>query len=302
MLVSHLMPVWRPRTTWLHSAVRTALAQTDANVELVVVDDGNPEPVEPLLEPFRDDPRLRVVRIEHGGLSVARNAAFAAARGELIRYVDADDEIPPDSTAKLAALAAAHPGAIAYGATMFCDEELRPRWLMTSRARGDAIETSVLSRFTVRITAMVFPRDVHAAAGPWDPDLGTAVDWEWTVRALEHAPVVGTTDLVAYYRRHGDGHTADHAAGTRTANAVVDRYFARHPERRGTAFERRARARIDATEARVALTHGRPRAALAPLGRALRASPRALLDELAVGAEPAQQLLRHRARRVPSES
>jgi glycosyltransferase involved in cell wall biosynthesis len=65
-LVSLVMPVWRPRRDWLLQAVRSALAQRDCELELIVVDDGNPEPIDELLAEVRD-PALRIVRAPHGG-------------------------------------------------------------------------------------------------------------------------------------------------------------------------------------------------------------------------------------------
>ena len=298
VLVSHLMPVWKPRPEWLRAAVRGVLDQEGANVELIVVDDGNDEPVAPLLDDI-GDPRLRVVRIPHGGASAARNAGLEHARGELIRYADADDYLPPRSTATLVALAAAHPGSIPYGATLFCDEDLRPRWLMTSDIQGDAAEACVLGRFTTRVPAMVFPRAVVEAAGPWDTTLPVSADWDWAVRIYERAPVVGIREPMIWYRKNATSITSNRAAGRETALIVLERYLHRHPDRRGTAFERRARARVDAAEARVALTRRRPRDAAAPLGRALRVSPRAVLDEVAATVGPARQLLARRARGVP---
>jgi glycosyltransferase involved in cell wall biosynthesis len=53
-LVSLVMPVWRPRPDWLLQAVRSALAQRDCELELIVVDDGNAEPLDALLAEVRD--------------------------------------------------------------------------------------------------------------------------------------------------------------------------------------------------------------------------------------------------------
>ena len=57
--VSLIMPVWRTPREWLREAVESALAEQDVDLELVVVDDGNEEPVERLLDGV-DDARLRV--------------------------------------------------------------------------------------------------------------------------------------------------------------------------------------------------------------------------------------------------
>ena len=135
-----VMPVWRPRPEWLREAVRTAL-DADVDLELIVVDDGNPEPVDALLDGV-DDPRVVHLRVPHGGVSHARNAGTARATGRFLRYVDADDVTAERSTERLLALA--RDGVIAYEDTLVCDEELRPVKSISSRLQGDvAVRTGM---------------------------------------------------------------------------------------------------------------------------------------------------------------
>src|SRR5438874_1905489 len=116
-LVSFVMSARQPRRDWFEAAVNSALSQENCELELLVVDDGSPEPVERLLQGI-DDPRLRVIRVDHGGISHARNAGIAEATGEHFRFIDADDVLEPGSTARLVRLAGEEPGgAVAYGAT-----------------------------------------------------------------------------------------------------------------------------------------------------------------------------------------
>src|SRR5512138_3142867 len=122
--VSLIMPVWRPRPDWLRDAVDSALGQRGVDLELIVVDDGNDVPVSDVLRDV-DDPRLRFVRISHGGVSRARNAGLAQARGDFVRFIDSDDLIDPASTERLLRLAG-HDGSIGYGATEYCDAQMRP--------------------------------------------------------------------------------------------------------------------------------------------------------------------------------
>lgn len=243
-LVSLIMPARQPRPDWFRAAVQSACAQRGVNVELIVVDDGSPEPVEALLGDV-DQQRVRVLRVGHGGPSHARNAGLRGARGEFIRYVDADDLLEPDSTARLTALASAAPGAaIAYGATMNCDAEMRPQSVMRSALRGWIAEDCLLYRFDVRCMSMVFPRAVVDAVGEWDVSLRHCQDWDYVLRALEHAPVRDDPQIATYYRRHGGAQTAKLAQALEFEPLVVDRYFERHPEQRGTRLERRARAQL----------------------------------------------------------
>jgi glycosyltransferase involved in cell wall biosynthesis len=274
-LVSHLLPAWNPRPDWLLAAVRSVLAQTGCELELVVVDDGSDVPVAELLAAVQDE-RLRVLRTDHGGVSRTRNTALAAARGDHVRFVDADDVVAPGSTARLLA---AGSDVIPYGATTFCDERLRPVWTMRCRVEGEAVEACLLGRFTVRIVSMLFPRRVVDAAGPFGEEFRVSSDWDYVLRALEAAPVRATEPTATYYRKHGSSITGDVAGGEAAAVLAVDRYFERHPERRGTRLERRARAGVDAMAARTLVSRRSFGRGARVAWRAAVADPAALAGE-----------------------
>jgi glycosyltransferase involved in cell wall biosynthesis len=278
-LVSLVMPAWRPKREWLRTAVISALSQRGCELEVLVVDDGSPERVAGLLA-RTSDPRLRVIEAPHGGASRARNAGVGAARGELIRFVDADDAFERDSTARLIRLIGNDPSVVAYGATMFCDEELRPIWKMTSSLEGEISEDVLLGRFTVRPQSLLFPRSLVEAAGGWDESFGVSEDWDFVLRVLERGRARGEHEVATYYRKHSSSLTADRADGRGAARRVVDAYFQRHPDQRGTRLERLARARLEATAARVDATHGRPLRASRSLARALSLDPGAVATEI----------------------
>jgi len=298
-LVSLVMPAWKPRREWLGQAVDAALGQTGCDFELIVVDDGSPQPVSELLAD-RQNTRLRVVRIDHGGASQAKNAGMAEARGDYLRFVDADDVIEPDSTARLLELTGGRDDVIAYGATLFCDEDLRPIWTMTSELEGDAVTACLLGRFTTRPHAFLFPRRVIDASGEWSSDLVVSEDWDFILRAVEHAPVRGTTAVVTRYRRHPGGATSDPVEAERGAQAVVDRYFERHPDERGTGLERRARARGLAHAGRVYATHGQIGKGLGQLGHSALLDPTAIATEVWQARGPLAAMARRRLRRGSS--
>lgn len=274
--VTLAMAVWRPQAEWLREAVTSALGQRDCAFELLVVDDGSPEPVEELLAEL-DDPRLRVVRIEHAGTAGARNAGIEHARGRLIRFLDADDVLEPGSTARLARLVGLREDVIAYGTTVVCDEELRPLRTIRSELSGDAVGPCLLGHFDVRHVSMLFPRRVVELAGPWVGAFHISEDWDFVLRALEHAEVRPDPEPATYYRRHGGSRTgvANVAAGERDRERVLQRFFERHPEQQGTSLARSAWAAAYLDRASAYAAVGERRKALRRLARAARLQPAA---------------------------
>jgi glycosyltransferase involved in cell wall biosynthesis len=93
--VSVITPAFNAGAT-LAQAVRSALAQTLADVEVLVVDDGSRQPAAGALVEISDR-RLRVLRSEiNRGVSVARNLGLRCAQAPLIAQLDADDLWRPD--------------------------------------------------------------------------------------------------------------------------------------------------------------------------------------------------------------
>lgn len=96
-LVSVLMPSFNSRNT-VERAIDSALLQTHADVEIVVIDDVSTDGSAEFIEArYRDEPRVRLFRQDrNGGPSRARNAAIAHSRGEWLALLDSDDAWLPD--------------------------------------------------------------------------------------------------------------------------------------------------------------------------------------------------------------
>ena len=233
------MPVWNTREEWLVEAVSSALGQRGCAVELVVVDDGSDTPVADQLSSVKDD-RLTVVRTGHLGASNARNVGLTIARGTHMRFIDSDDVITDRGTAHLLGLMGDDDTVITYGSTLVCDERLNPIARIETRVQGAAVTTCLLNRFDVSIHSLLFPRPVVEAAGPWDTSLTVSEDWDFVLRALEHASVRGDGTVATRYRTHDVMSSRDLAAGIAGYRRVVDRYFERHPDLEGTALQRHA--------------------------------------------------------------
>lgn len=98
---SVIMPCYN-RPSELRWAIRSVLDQTLANFELIVVDDDSANDVEQVIRSFTD-PRLHHIRNSvRLGAAGSRNRGIAAATGEYISFLDADDMYLPDRLNRLA--------------------------------------------------------------------------------------------------------------------------------------------------------------------------------------------------------
>ncbi len=91
-LVSVIMPVYNAEA-WLQRAIDSVLTQSHSELELIAVDDGSSDGSLRKLDAYAlTDSRVRVIRQSiNGGVAAARNAGIAAAHGEYIAFLDADD-------------------------------------------------------------------------------------------------------------------------------------------------------------------------------------------------------------------
>ncbi|GIJ06940.1 glycosyltransferase family 2 protein [Micromonospora andamanensis] len=108
--------VVRDRAVLLVNAVRSVLANTFEDFELVVVDDGSRTPVTTVLAEAKvaGDHRVRVVTQPPTGIAEARNLGLRTATGRYLTVLDSDDELTPDALAQLHRLLAETGGSWVY--------------------------------------------------------------------------------------------------------------------------------------------------------------------------------------------
>lgn len=94
--ISVIVPVYNVEP-YLRKCLDSIVNQTYRNLEIILVDDGSPDNCGAVCDEYAaSDSRIKVIHKENGGVSSARNAGLAAATGEWIGWVDADDWIEPD--------------------------------------------------------------------------------------------------------------------------------------------------------------------------------------------------------------
>ncbi len=95
--ISVIIPVYKVES-YLRQCLDSVVNQTYHNLQILLVDDGSPDNSGAICDEYasRDD-RIVVIHKNNGGVSSARNAGINAATGEWIYFVDADDQIEPET-------------------------------------------------------------------------------------------------------------------------------------------------------------------------------------------------------------
>ncbi|KNY26828.1 glycosyltransferase family 2 protein [Pseudobacteroides cellulosolvens] len=100
-LVSVIIPVYKVEE-YLNRCVKSVLAQTYRNLEVILVNDGSPDCCGEMCDGFaKIDRRVRVIHKKNGGLSDARNAGVEIASGEYLTFLDSDDWVHEEYIEKL---------------------------------------------------------------------------------------------------------------------------------------------------------------------------------------------------------
>ncbi len=99
-MVSVIMPVYNV-DRYLEKAIRSVLAQTFSNFELVLVDDGSTDKSAGICDSFLSYTNVTVLHIPNGGVAHARNTGLNTAKGKYVAFLDSDDWAEPDMLSQM---------------------------------------------------------------------------------------------------------------------------------------------------------------------------------------------------------
>lgn len=105
-MVTVVMPLYNAER-YVADAIASVAAQAGVDTELIVADDGSTDRSVEVAEAAAEKSggSVRLLKLEHGGVSKARNAALAEARGKYVMFLDADDMLMPDAIKRLTEVA-----------------------------------------------------------------------------------------------------------------------------------------------------------------------------------------------------
>ncbi len=174
--VSIIVPAYNAEAT-LAATLHSLLAQSHADFEIIVVDDGSTDGTAALAG-ATGDPRLRLVRQANRGLAGARNSGIHEARGKYIGFCDADDLWRAD---KLAAhvrhLDATPTVGLSYSGSALIDVAGLPMGLAQRPRLGPVSPDHIFLRNPVGNGSAAVMRRAALDAIAWRPADDPARDW-----------------------------------------------------------------------------------------------------------------------------
>jgi glycosyltransferase involved in cell wall biosynthesis len=192
-LVSAVIPAYQASRE-IPAALASVFAQTGADCEVIVVDDGSPDERElrEAIAPFRE--RIRLITQRNRGAGAARNTAIAEARGQFLAFLDAGDRWRPMFLERQLAYLERHPDR----AMVYCDAMLTgetplagTRVMEGAPPVGDVtLLTLIQQTCNVPMSTVVVRRDVVVAAGLFDQGLRRGQDYDLWLRLA--GPVSGS--------------------------------------------------------------------------------------------------------------
>ena len=192
---------------FIGEAIDSALAQTRAPLEVIVVDDGSTDGTAEVLAAYGD--RIRVLRQKNSGVAMARNAGIAAARGEYLAFLDSDDAWYPCKLERQMPRFDAEPslGLVHCGAETI-DSEGRTLKMSVDGMEGQVAEAMLrLDREVImpQGSSIVVPKRVAEDVGGFDARLPPSEDWDFCYRVAARYAVGYVAEVLVRYRLHGSG-------------------------------------------------------------------------------------------------
>lgn len=202
-LVSVVIPTYN-RGPMVTDAVASVLAQDYPAIETIVVNDGSSDDTPDRLSLLKD--RVTVMTQENRGVSAARNAGVAHARGEYVAFLDSDDRWLPEKISTQVAFFVSRPDAL------ICQTEetwikngkpLLPR--ARHKKRSGMIFEPSLELCLVSPSAVMMRKDFFLDVGGFDESLPACEDYDlWLRISMTHPVYLIETPLVIKQGGHDD--------------------------------------------------------------------------------------------------
>jgi len=184
----------------LPDAIGSVRAQRWPNLEILVVDDGSTDRTDRVLADLAG-PDMHVIRQQNHGPAAARNSGIAAASGEWIAFLDADDLwLPGKLERQFDAIRCTPHVGFCYSDSLVQTTDGRTEKTKCRRPR-EATFLELLWGNMMSTATVLVRRDCFQVVGHFDPELRTGEDWDMWLRLATCFETVWVREPLALIRK-----------------------------------------------------------------------------------------------------
>lgn len=212
-IVSVIMPTFN-RLEFLRPAIQSVFAQTLADWELIIADDGSSAETRAYLESLAD-PRVKIIWLAHSGRpSAVSNIAIGEARGDYIAFLDSDDLWLPRKLAVQVESLRNHPER-GWSYTRFSLVDGSGNPMVSKRVAewpapsGWILETILTEATVIAQPSVIVSRPLLNRVGAFDEALIMCYDDELWLKLAAQSQIDGVDEPLTLVRRHGQHSGSD---------------------------------------------------------------------------------------------
>ena len=216
---------------FLEQAIRSALAQSYEEIEVLVLDDGSTDHTRDVAVAF---PSVQYFYQPNRGLPAARNAGLYLSKGDYVTFLDADDRFTSDAVEAGMRCFQRNPEcAFVFGDFRNVSVDGAPLDTREpERVEHDHYARLLQGNFIGMHGTVLYRRASLITANGFDDTLPACEDYDLYLRITRHEPIAGHPRVVAEYRQHRENMSKDRALMLQTVLTVLKRQRSQVPDRR----------------------------------------------------------------------
>lgn len=238
VLVSVIVPAYNAEK-FIELTLRSAMAQTYRQLEILVVNDGSTDRTERIVQRLAgEDHRIRQILQLNRGVARARNTGIQNSLGEFLAFLDADDLWHPRKI-ELQIDALSGLNGMDFGASYVFHRTIDANDRVVAHPRAVACSGYILSRhlfkkFVGNGSSLVVRRDIALAVGGFDDSyrqqgLGGCEDLDFELKLAAQARFIAVPEYLIGHRQYEGNMSSDRGRMARSLVATISNHISENP-------------------------------------------------------------------------
>ncbi|MEA5512660.1 glycosyltransferase family A protein [Nodularia sp. UHCC 0506] len=212
-MVTVIIPAYNA-AEFLPATITSVQQQTFSDWELLIINDGSTDDTVAVIRQYQEtDHRIHLIEQINQGVSTARNLGIAKSKGEIIAFLDADDQWLPDKLQQHLQQFQSHPQlGVSFAQVEILNQTGEPTGQVSSSRLINLKPEHLLSENPTTTTSnWVVCKEVFAQVGGFSPDMSYSEDLEWLLRVICTGvwEIAGINQVLTRYRTSSAGLSAN---------------------------------------------------------------------------------------------